>query len=563
MYRRWSFKEEVLANRILCVAPIEPPPPPDDPPPETPGGTLPGLGGYLVPRYTSNLVVSEQVEILDLLNEAILPASRMFISQGANGKIRLHNKKPVDWALGRAAFDPGDDQIEVDNISPWIDSLKYFLLIDPHTNDSEVRVVTDANYPLSQNSTTFTTSSTGVDFTLVGFSGADGASTPATASLTVDSFTDGMDYMVTLDGYEIEFTPGGADTVASVSGFIQGAIQGHPNLSRRFSAVWDGVDTITLTALYGTLVLDNPLTLAHVAPELDPTDPPVLASSAGSLSAGDYQVAYALRNEHGLTLLSPYETITLGANEQIDVDAIVPPVGTTVVWYTVPEAGSSKLRYHSENDGSAFSIDSLPRLSTSLPPDINRTGTEVMRVKAVFSDRANERANIDGANVIRASFEWFLGNRKKTVNRIDLKFRNALQDFRLTELRLRDDAHIAKIKKIENEEVNGQAIDNYFQAYRIAAGLLAEKRDADFFHKWSATRGALLLEEGDVVAITDAGAGVVNFPVWIQDISLTISGAGMPKASFTGMKYANTLFDDSPVERQIPIISEPSELEFA
>lgn len=511
----------------------------------------------MTPRYTSNVVVSQPIEILDLLNEVIFPGSRMYMTQGANGKIRLHNKKPVDWALGTAAFPIGDTVLDVDDVSAWISDLKYFLLIDPHTNDSEVRAVTDANYSTAQNSVTLTTSHTGTEFTVTGFSGSDGNSTPATASIVVNTFTASTTYTVTLDGVAIVFTPSASDTVASISSFLAGALRGHPNLNRKFTITWDGTDTVDLVGRFGTLTINSGLTLAHVAPVANPTADPVLTPTAsGSFAAGDYQVAYAFRNEHGQTLLSTYETVTLTANQKISVSAITPPAGCTVVWYTVPEEGSTKLRYHSENDGSAFVIDTLPLLSASLPPDLNRTGTEVMRIKAVFSDRGEVRSAIGSSNVLRGSFEWMLGNRRKVVNRIDLQYRDASQDWRLVELRLRDDAHIAKIKKVENEEVNGQAIDNYFQAYRITAGLLAEKRDADFFHKWSATRTALLLEEGDVVAITDDGAGVINFPVWIQDISLSIPNAGMPRASFVGMKYANTLYDDSVVERAIPVISE-------
>lgn len=540
------------------VAPIEPPPPPDDPPPPGPG-ELPGLAGYMRARYPCNVVISEPVEILDLLHEVIFMSSRMFMSQGWNGKIRLHNKKPVDWALGTAAFPLGDTVLDVDDVSPWIADLKYFLLVDPHTDDSEIRVVSDANYSTDQNSVTLTTSHTGTDFTVVGFSGSDGNSTPATATLTVNSFTATTNYTVELDGVEIEFVPSVSDTEASIASFLAGALKGHPNLNRKFRIELTATDEITFTGKFGTLTVDA-LTKAHVAPVANPTAAPVLTDAAGTLAAGDYQVAYALRNEHGQTLLSPYETITLAADKKIQVAAITPPAGTTVVWYTIPEPGSTKLRYHSENDGSAFEITSLPLLSAALPPDLNRTGTEVMRVKAVFSDREEVRSGTSRSNVIRASYEWLLGNRRKTINRVDLQYRESTQDWRLVELRLRDDEHIAKIKKVENEEINGQAIDNYFQAYRIAAGLLAEKRDADFFYKWQATRNALLVEEGDVVAITDDGSGVINLPVIVEEISLTTRNSGLPVASFTGMKYSTTLYDDSVVERAIPVIAEATGL---
>lgn len=560
MQRFFSLKQQILKNRALCTIPIDP----DgggggggggEPPP----GSLPGLGGFLRPRYTSNLAVVEQIPVLDLLNKVIFPASRMFMSQGANGKIRLHNRKPVDWALGTAAFPVSDTILDVDDVSAWISDLKYYLLIDPHTDDSEIRTVTDANYSSSQNSVTLTTSHTGTAFTVTGFAGCDGNSTPATASIVVNSFVATTTYTVTLDGTEIQFIPSTGDSIASISSFLAGAFRGHPNVNRKFTIEWDGTDTVTFTGRFGTLTVDAALTLAHVAPEANPVTAPTLTAGVGTLPAGDYKVAYAYRNEHGQTLLSEYKNITLAANEKITVSAITPPGSLTVVWYVVPEANSTKLRFHSENDGSSFEIDAiadLPLLSAPLPPDLNRTGTEVMRIKAVFSDRAEIRSNAVRANVLKASFDWQLGNREKTVNRIDLQYRDSAQDWRLVELRLRNDAHIAKIKKTEPHAINGQAIDNYFQSYRIAAGELAVRRDADFFHKWSATREAHLLEEFDVVAITDGSCGVINFPVAIEAIELDPGTAGLPKLMFTARKFANTYYDDSVVEIEIPVVTE-------
>jgi hypothetical protein len=540
------------------TAPIDPNDLPEFPPPPPPG-QLPGLARYLVSRYTSNVAIVEQVPVMEVLHKVLFPAGRMFISQGANGKIRLHNRKPVDWALGAAAFPVGDAVLDVDDVSAWIDDLKYFLLIDPHTNDSEIRRVTDANYASSQNSVTLATSHTGTAFTVTGFSGCDGNSTPATASVKVNSFTASTTYTVTLDGTDVAFTPSTSDTVATISSFLAGAFRGHPNVNRKFKIEWDGVDTVTFTGRFGTLTIDSALTLAHAAPESNPVTAPTLTAGAGSLPAGSYQVAYAYRNEHGMTLLSEYRSITLTANQKITVSAISPPGGVTVVWYVTPEANSTKLRFHSENNGSSFEIDAiadLPLLSAPLPPDLNRTGTEVMRIKAVFSDRAETRSGMARANVIRASFDWQLGNREKSVNRIDLQYRESGQDWRLVELRLRNDAHIAKTKKTEPFSINGQAIDTYFQAYRIAAGELAMRRDADFFHKWSATREAHLLEEFDVVAITDSSCGVINFPVSIETIEVDPSTAGLPKLSFTGRKFANTYYDDSVAEIEIPIVTE-------
>lgn len=539
------------------AAPIEPPPP-EELPPNLPG-QLPGLAGYLTPRYTSNVAIVEQMPAIDLLHEVLLPAMRGFLTQGANGKLRLHNRKPVDWGLGTAAFPVGDTVLDLDDVSAWISDQKYYLLIDPHTNDSEIRTVTDANYSSSQNTVTLTTSHTGTAFTVNAFSGCDGNNTPATGSIVVNSFVASTNYTVTLDGTPVQFTPSVSDSIASISSFLAGAFRGHPNLARKFKVEWNGSNTVTFTPRFGTLTINAALSLAHVAPVANPTTAPTLTAGAGTLPAGEYRIAYALRNEHGQTLLSPYKAITLTTNQKITISAISPPGGTTVVWYVVPEAGSDDIRYHSENNGASFELDAiadLPKLDDPLPPDLNRTGTEVMRIKAVFSDRPELRSDAVRANVIKGSFDWDLGAREKTVNRIDLEYRDAAQDWRRVEIRIKNRAHIDKIKKTEPHPINGQAIDNYFQAYRIAAGELAVRRDADFFYRWSATRGAHLLEEFDVVAITDASAGVINFPVSIEDIEIDLSGAGLPKVMFTGRKYANIYYSDSVNQIEIPVVIE-------
>lgn len=166
------------------------------------------------------------------------------------------------------------------------------------------------------------------------------------------------------------------------------------------------------------------------------------------------------------------------------------------------------------------------------------------------------RAKRAGSNVLRATYEWLLGNRNKSINRIDLKYRDALQDYRLIDLRISDNANIAKIKKTSNLEVNGQGIDNTFQATRIGLSLLAEYLDADFFYRWTATRAALLLEEGDVVAITDNSSGVVNLPVMIEELNYDPKEGSIPRVGLTGRKYMTSLYDDSIADRKTPMVIE-------
>lgn len=528
-------------------------PPVDVPPPSQ----LPGLGRFLRKRYTCNVAITEVMSANDLLHEVIFVSSRHYLAQATNGRISLKNKKPAAWALSTEAISVGESAIDVDSVKDWINNVDSFLLVAPHTTRSEIRRVIASNYDSAQNSIAL--SSTGGLFTISGFSGCDGANTPATASITVNAHTDNTDCGITLDGTAFSFRTSSTDTNESIASFIAGMIASHPQLYRRFTVDWsNGSAVVNLTARIGTLTLDDPLTFAEDAPLADPVTAPTLAKSGGgALAAGEYAVAYAAVNAEGETLLSEFKAVTLSANQKIDVTTVSLPAGATALrWYCSPQANSSKLRYLAENNGTGFSINALPLLTAPLPPDLNRTGVEVMRLAFVFSDRAEERSATSSSNVLKATFEWLLGSKEKPVNRVDLKYRDASQDWRLIELRLRDDAHIAKTKKVSKLEVNGQAIDNTDQAYRIASGLLAEKRDADFFYKWGSTREALLLQEGDVGAITDGSSGVYNLPVILEEVEIDPEHSSLPTVAFTARKYSSTLYDDSVVDRTIPVVVE-------
>lgn len=539
-------------------------PEPFNPPPEQ----LPGLGGFLRRRYTSNVAIVEQMPANDLLHEVIFPASRQFLAQSETGKITLRHKKPVPFAYATAGISAAQIlDIPFDNIEPWIGFNTFsvtrpIVIFAPHTALSEIHTIRSANYPTAQNSVGL--SSTGGLFTIVGFSGCDNTTTPATASITVTAATADTDCTITLNGIVFDFRTSSSDTTESIASYIAGVISSHPALYRKFKVSWvAGASVVNLTARFGNLRLWNATISSFSIPATDPiTAPTLTASGSGSgLAAGSYIVAYCTYSETGDSLLSRYKTVTITAGQNIVVSTVsLPSGGIGIKWFCSPEAYSTKIRYHSSNDGTGFTITNatLPRLSASLPPDLNRSGCEIMEVSMVFTDRTLARVTPGSAraNVLKASFNWLLGKLQSSINRIDLKYRDANQDYRLIELRLRDDTNIDKIKKVNKQEINGQAIDNTDQAYRITSSELAEKCDANYFEKWKAARTALLLQEGDVVAVTDKASGVVNLPVRIEEINIEIPTGSMPFPSFTARKYASTLYDDSAVERTIPVICE-------
>lgn len=513
------------------------------------------LSFFVRRRYTSNWTVTDEMSGLDFIHEVLGTSSRLYLSQNPKGQIQIKNKKPADWALLTAAASSGTS-LSCDDVSKWISNQYGVLLIDPHQTVSEIRTVTSAAFSTDQNSVTLSASA---NIGVVGFSGCDGASAPATATLTVNSVAASS---FTLDSIQIDFAPGTNDTTKTIAGFLRATINGHPTLNRKFFATWD-TDTavVTITAKFGSLTLASAIENAHIAPATDPTTAPTLGASgtATDFLAGTYYVGYSFVNGRGETLLSAVQSQAVTATQQIDVTGVSPPAGFSVNWFCSPAANSRKMRFYLNNDGSGHSITTLPKMTAAIPVDTNRTGTEVIRCAAAFTDRELTRTDLARSNVLKGTFEWSLAQKEKPTNRVDVKFYDSTQDYRPVTLKLRDDEHIEKVGKVYPKSYNATASDSYNQAYRIASGLLAEHRDANFLYKWSSDREALLIQEGEICAITDAGSGVVNFPVRVEGIEFTELKTGFVKANFTARKYATTLYDDSVAERDIPVQIESEE----
>jgi hypothetical protein len=328
-------------------------------------------------------------------------------------------------------------------------------------------------------------------------------------------------------------------------------------LQKKFSAEWIDGDSVRIYFNNGFLTLDSDLALAHPAGLADPTvAPTVTVASGGDIEVGSYWLSYSFTNARGETAIAPYgfAAVFTEGNKKFVVGSITKPAGVSSVrWYASATKNSRLLRLIKENDGTGFELTELPKMTAQNAPDHNRTAGEVMRIAAAFSDKEQALSKANKSNVIKASFKWRLGNRAQATNFVVLKFRDPSQDFRLVTLNLKDEAHIAKIRKTNKKEIDGQAIDSFSQAYRVASSILSEQLDADFFYEWSADREALLLEEGDVVVISDTGSGVINLPVRIESLTYSFNG-GFPIVNFVGRKYGTTLYDDSTIDRQIPIV---------
>lgn len=511
-------------------------------------------------RFTSNFPVTEMQKAVDVLKGILYPAFRGYVTYGANGKIQLRVKKPVDNSLLRADISIGATEIPVYSILEWRTGqlLKGQLLIGAHLSTSEVRAITGTRYTTAGNSITLAVTGSGLTVSGATFTGGDNLNAPAIASITVTGAAGSK--TVVIDGWVIPLEPPPTESAsarAALAGLIASAINSHTVFGAYVKANWTiGTAVVNLESKLGFLTLGTPTANAHYGPIASPTVAPTLAAAAGGhLAAGTWKVAYSYETDQGETLVSSSGSVVVTASQKINVTAITPPVGVTGVnWYLSRLAGDLVLKYIVSNDGSAHSILYPPDQKAPFIPSRNTTAEECMRVMMSFANRANTQANLTRSNVLEKSFKWPLGSRQKSVNKVIVKFRESSDDFRLTELRVRDSRHIAKVGKPLPLEVNGTAIDNFHQAVRIANGLLAENRDADFFVTVASDGEALLLDVGDVICVTELDSqdvGFINLPVRIEDKK--ISESTNARVDFTARKYASSLYDDDVYERNIPL----------
>jgi hypothetical protein len=130
------------------------------------------------------------------------------------------------------------------------------------------------------------------------------------------------------------------------------------------------------------------------------------------------------------------------------------------------------------------------------------TVEQVVHVHAAFADAAF--GMLAKSNIIKDSFKWPMGNKQSSYNQFALTYTDAVQDFQQVELRENDYDHQDRVNKVNKLDISGACVDNYHQADRLVQAARYKYRDGDFFCSFQATGTALLLEEGDIIAVNHA-----------------------------------------------------------
>jgi hypothetical protein len=136
--------------------------------------------------------------------------------------------------------------------------------------------------------------------------------------------------------------------------------------------------------------------LTQVTNQNDPSTAPTLTAASGttSLSNGYYGVAYAYTTRHGSTKISSVGTVTV-TSQVINVTALsgIPAWVTGVDWYvtdqvyaSAPAAAAGALRWHSTNNGSAFTIAAPPVATAKYSPTASNIGGAFTTYQAADND---------------------------------------------------------------------------------------------------------------------------------------------------------------------------------
>ena len=152
---------------------------------------------------------------------------------------------------------------------------------------------------------------------------------------------------------------------------------------------------------------------------------------------------------------------------------------------------------------------------------------------------------------IVGNLEYPLSDRQPSTNRVTLKYVDAPAGFEPRELRINDYEHQEKVHRINNQDVDGSAIDNYGQAWRIGQWVRAKARDLGKFISFTTDIRASLLEIGDVIAVSAGEVGLQAVPFRLIEISCEEND----EVSLVGQIYSLGVYDDTAPQTTVTVPS--------
>lgn len=206
-------------------------------------------------------------------------------------------------------------------------------------------------------------------------------------------------------------------------------------------------------------------------------------------------------------------------------------------------------------NGHKYQVTTAGTTGSSEPTWPTGAGATVASGSVVFTEIGStvlQQAGLARANIIKDTYKWPLGGRQSSVNQIEIPFRDAKNDFALTTTRINDPDHQAQVKKVYPLKIDGSAIDNPHQAFRIGNFYLSKNREGDWFNALETGPQGLVLEEGDPICSSDDSGGLINVVTRIEEIRIK---PNHEVAITQARKYSTTMFSDDVGSHVIPIAS--------
>lgn len=352
-------------------------------------------------RYTTNVPITDAIKAVDFLYKVVFPSFKGYLRVNKRGKYEIRSEQATDQSYLRASTAVGATSLTVQDVTPWKSGelLVGRLLLGFNQLTSEVRNITAAVYSADGNSITLTAGDTGGIVATASGANLSGGSTTVQASGTVTISGipgPGDTVTVTINGVSVVYTLTAEDTTGTVAALLTQWINATSRLKPYTRAFWDvgTPDVVTIKCLYGALTLNSALLKTHAGPIADPTAAPtVAASSGGSLPAGVWKLAYSNANSIGSTALTPLASVTVTADQKIDVSGLPAlPAGITARnFFLSDQAGSTNLKFSVQRtDAADFSITDFPEGTAAVPPSFNTTGEELMRVAMSFATNSQD-----------------------------------------------------------------------------------------------------------------------------------------------------------------------------
>lgn len=225
-------------------------------------------------RYTVNFAVKERTRTYDFLSKSLLPASRMFLLTGADGKLQLRADKQHPTSFLRNSVSSGATALPIEDAEAWKSQTLpvFYCLVGVGLAASETARVTSIDYSTAGNSITLATSVTGsITATRSGATLTGGSSTvQASGTVTIGGTpAAGNTVTVTIDGIGVTYTLIADDTTGTVAAMIATAINANLTLNRFVKAIWSTSTptVVTIKSKLGILNLAAGVAAGHTTAE--------------------------------------------------------------------------------------------------------------------------------------------------------------------------------------------------------------------------------------------------------------------------------------------------------